>query len=199
METITEVTAQFMMKYSSTRWLYIGKVAVCVLEEYANLKKYFLVTLPQTKGFDYKNGVGKTERYIRIKSALEDDLTPILLAFVAYTTNVYSPFVILLQREEPLIHILHTQMKKLMYDILSNVLEKSFLTSCMCKDGKEITLASLQNLDFSTLDPKHLKAQPVVGSKAKDLLKNLDSLAKKQFFENTLHPFYKSCIVLSTC
>ena len=193
METITDVTAQFMMKYSSTRWLYIGKVAVRVLEQYENLKEYFLVTLPQTKGFNYKNGVGNTERYIRIKSALEADLTPVILAFVAYTTNLYSPFVLLLQREEPLIHILHTQMKKLMHDILTNVLEKSFLASCM-SNGKEITLDSLNKLDFSHLDKKHLKAQAVVGSKAKNLLDKLDSLTKKQFFENTIHPFYKSCI-----
>lgn len=187
-ESITDVTAQFMLKYSSTRWLYIGKVCVRVLEQFANLKEYFLVSLPKTKDFNYKNGVGKTERYKRIKSMLENDLVPVLLAFVVFISNLYSPFVLLFQREEPLIHILHPQMKKLIYDLLVNFIDDQYLAKCMSKDGKEITLRALNSMDLS-----NKKSKIIMGSKAKDLSKALDPLQQKRFIDTIVEPYYTSC------
>ena len=197
MESITEVTSKFMLKYCSTRWLYIGKVAVRVLEQFENLREYFLVSLPKTKGFNYQKGVGNTERYQRIKSVLENKLVPAALAFIVYITNLYSPFVLLLQKEEPLIHILLTQMKKLIYDLLVNFIDKSYLSKCMSKDGSEMTLESLRNIDLRTIDPKYKKAQVEVGSKAKTLLEVVNPLDRKRFMESIIDSFYSSCVTSS--
>ena len=62
-EEITDIISKYMMKYSSTRWLYIGKITVRVFEQFENLNEYFLVYLPKQSGFSGKNGVGSTERY----------------------------------------------------------------------------------------------------------------------------------------
>ena len=57
MEEFIEVTAEYLLKYSSTRWLYIGKVCVRLIEQFKNVDEYFLNHLPQQKGFNYKDGV----------------------------------------------------------------------------------------------------------------------------------------------
>ena len=63
MENLTDVTAEYLLKYCSTRWLCIGKVVVRMMEPMENIKEYFLTFLPALKEFINKNGVGCTERY----------------------------------------------------------------------------------------------------------------------------------------
>ena len=193
-EEITDITSKYMMKYSSTRWLYIGKIAVRVFEQFENLNEYFLVYLPKQSGFSGKNGVGSTERYQRIKSMLQNKLSPPLMTFIVYVTTIYTPFVLLFQREEPLIHILHTQTKKLIADLLRNFLTSSFLSTFMVKNGTEMTLESLRLLDLDKIDKSHVKGKIDMGSKAKSLLNAVDPLQKKKFIESTVIPFYKSCV-----
>ena len=67
MEKFTDVAAEYLLKPCTTRWLYIGKVCVRLLEQIDNIQTYFLTHLPQQKGFNYKDGVGNSERYKRIK------------------------------------------------------------------------------------------------------------------------------------
>ena len=55
MKNLTDITAEYLLKYCSIRQLYIGKVVVQMME-------YFLTFLPAQKGFMNKNGVGNTER-----------------------------------------------------------------------------------------------------------------------------------------
>ena len=49
MENLTDVTAEYLLKYCSTRWLYIGKVVVRMIEQMENIKEYFLTFLPAQK------------------------------------------------------------------------------------------------------------------------------------------------------
>ena len=51
METITDATAQYLLKYCSTRWLCIGKVVVRMLEQYDNVHAYFITKLPTLPNF----------------------------------------------------------------------------------------------------------------------------------------------------
>ena len=150
--------------------------------------------LPKQSGFSGKNGVGSTERYQRIKSMLQNKLSPPLMTFIVYVTTIYTPFVLLFQREEPLIHILHTQMEKLIADLLRNFLTSSFLSTCMIKNGTEMTMESLRSLDLDKIDKSHVKGKIDMGSKAKSLLNAVDPLQKKKFIESTVIPFYKSCV-----
>ena len=63
MEHLTDVTAEYLLNYCSTCWLYIGKVIVRIMEQMENIKEQFLTFLPAQKGFINKNGVGNAERY----------------------------------------------------------------------------------------------------------------------------------------
>ena len=97
MENLIDVTAEYLLKYCWTRWLYIGKVAVRIMEPMENIKEYFLNFLPGQKGFMNKTEVGDTERYQRIKKALNNDLLLPTLSFIVYTSNIFKPFLLLFQ------------------------------------------------------------------------------------------------------
>ena len=187
MEQFTEVTAEYLLKYSSTRWLYIGKVCVRLMEQIKNIDEYFLKHLPQQKGFNYKDGVGNTERYQRIKKALNNPLLLPTLAFVVYTCNIFKPFVLLFQSKEPLIHLLHGKMKKLVGDVLAKFLSTKHLSSVLGSDG----LVKVSELnDINLFDKKQYNVKREVGSKANELLDNLDPLEKKRFEEGPVTDFY---------
>ena len=50
-----------MLKHVSTRWISIQDVLIRVLEQFSNLKKYFLQVLPEQKRFKGKSGIGSFE------------------------------------------------------------------------------------------------------------------------------------------
>ena len=79
---ITDVVAEYALKHSTTRWVTLRKVLVRLIEQYDNLKKYFLTFLPITSSF--KANVGKGKQYERICESLNDDSTLCYLSFVAY-------------------------------------------------------------------------------------------------------------------
>lgn len=190
MDEFTEVTAEYLLKYSSTRWLYIGKVCVRLIEQMKNVDEYFLKHLPQQKGFNYKDGVGNTERYQRIKKAINNPLLLPTLAFVVYACNTFKPFVLLFQSKEPLIHLLHRRMKKLVGDTLANFLSTKYMSSILGDDGF-IKVSELKGIKLS--EKKNYSARPEMGSKAKELLDNLDALQRKRFEEGPVTSFYTAC------
>ena len=157
-----------MLKYCSTRWLYIGKVIVRVLEQMDNLTTYFLTKLPTLQCFKGKKGVGSTARYIRIKTMSNTaELLP-CMSFIVYTAEIFRPFILLFQREKALIHILHVQMRKLVEDLLHKFVDKK------CKVS-EISLTALLNFE----PEKNLKAQCEMGSKWIHFWQNLTSCKRR--------------------
>ena len=70
MEEVADVTAEYLLKYCSTRWLYAGKVIIRALEQMDNLSTYFLTKLLTLQCFKGKKGVGSTARYVRINTML---------------------------------------------------------------------------------------------------------------------------------
>ena len=64
MQDLTNITAHFLKQPSETRWIAIKYVAVRVLDQYPNIKEYFLKFLPKQNTF--RSTVEKTDRYKRI-------------------------------------------------------------------------------------------------------------------------------------
>ena len=60
---LTDITTQFVLKHCQTRWLSLDKVLLRIIEQFENLKEYFLNKLPTLSGFNGSNGINKTERY----------------------------------------------------------------------------------------------------------------------------------------
>ena len=119
----TELATQFVLRHVQTRWLSIQKVLLRIIEQFTNLKEYYIEFLPKQKGFNYKEGVGKTERYTRIKNLLSGPSFMPYAHFVITVAQDFKKFVLLFQRNEPMIHALHPEMMTLMQRLLSRFIK----------------------------------------------------------------------------
>ena len=185
MENLTDVTAEYLLKYCSTRWLCIGKVVVRMMEPMENIKEYFFTFLPALKEFMNKNGVGCTERYQRIKKALNNDLLFPTLSFIVYTSNIFK--LLLSRSKQPLIYILYIWMKKLVGDLLFKFYSIKFLSNI---GGSDRLLKISEYIKFNVYAKKKYNTQREVGSKTKELLASIDTLEKKKFKERPVSSFY---------
>ena len=115
---VTGVLTQHLEKHCSSRWISLDKVFVKLIEQFPNLVEYFLKTIPQLPGFNGKHGISSTARYIRIKTYLTDPNVLILMHFVASVGQDFQKFLKLLQKLEPMIHLLHPKCMELIQDLL---------------------------------------------------------------------------------
>ena len=65
LESIMNVVAEYAEKHTETRWLSMKYVALRCLEQWSNLREYFLNCLPKQKSF--RSEISRTQRYVRIK------------------------------------------------------------------------------------------------------------------------------------
>ena len=180
---VTDVVARFMLRYCSTRWLYIGKTVLRVMEQIDNIKLYFLTELPKSAGFKGKKGVGASERYQRIKKILDSDLLLPCMSFVVYASLIFKPFVLMFQKEEPMIHMLYPQMQQLVQDLLVKFVNKKVMKNLT--DINELMQYNVNNTDDYSV-------QPDMGTKTMSLLTTIvkDKLVQKKFVEEVITSFY---------
>ena len=135
LESTTEIAAQYAKQHTETRWLSMKYVAVRILEQYDNIKEYFLKFLPKEKNFKYN--IKHTERYKRIENALKDPLTEGYIAFCAFSAGDFESFLLPFQINEPKIHLLYPAMCKLISNLMNKFIRKRFL-SVIYPDNKSI-------------------------------------------------------------
>ena len=82
LERVTDVVAEFAKKRAETRWVSTKYVAVWCLEQWPDLKEYFLKFLPKQKNF--KLEIENTARYNRLKTCFADPTIEAYVAFVAF-------------------------------------------------------------------------------------------------------------------
>ena len=78
------------------------------MQQFANIKTYFLNELHKTDAFKGMNGVGNTKRYKRIAECLKDVSLMALMAFVVFVAQDFKKFLVPLQTNAPMIHVLHS-------------------------------------------------------------------------------------------
>lgn len=154
--TIT-VADEYMKKNDLTRWVSSKYVTLLCLEQWENLKKCFLEFLPQRKNF--KKEVEKTQRYLRIKSALSKQIMEAYVLFVAFVAHDFHEFLVPFQSTEPMIHLLYPALLKLI-----NTLQGKFF--------RNIKSSSDDTTDINVGDDRNIKllSKIDVGAKAKTLL-----------------------------
>ena len=162
MEEFTEVISHFIQKHSSTRWVTLRKICAQLLEQFKNLTGYFLNFLPKTSSF--KSSIKNTERYQRIKKVLESESSVAYIAFVAYLANDFEIFLKTFQSMETRIHILYSEMSKLLTSMMSKFIKSRILVDNN-KQPKSTT-------ELLTVNPNNVKnCKPIklidVGEKAK--------------------------------
>ena len=110
--------------HCQTRWLSLDRVLFRIIEQFDNLKEYFLVKLPTLPGYKDKNGIRESERYQKIKNALTNPATKVYMSFVINVAHNFKEFVMPLQSAEPKIHIFHNKCTKLITDIALRFIDK---------------------------------------------------------------------------
>ena len=87
----------------------LWKVLVRLIEQYDNLKEYFLTFLSTTSSF--RANVEKSKRYERTCESLSDDFTLCYSSFVAYFASDFESLLTKFRALKPLIHILYEEME----------------------------------------------------------------------------------------
>lgn len=158
MELVTLVEVHFMLKHVSSRWLSLKKILNRILEQWQNLKSYFLDFLPKEKNFAE---IEKTERYQRVRQTLTSETSKLYMSFAIYIADILEDFIIPFQSSKPMIHVLYPSVGKLFFDLMENfVRSKALMTSNNTrKDAQnlsvididnKVNLKSIHKMDFGT-------------------------------------------------
>ena len=179
LEAITGVAAEYAKKHAETRWVSMKYVAVRCLEQWENLKEYFLKFLPRQSNF--KHNVEKTQRYVRLKTSLSDPTMEAYVGFVAFVAQDFESFLVPFQSKEPMIHHLYPTMLSLLYELQRKFIRKSKL------NAEDLS----QNFTIDVNREKNVKPLNLI---------DVGSKAKPMFSQNTLIPdeaqekFQKNCL-----
>ena len=118
---LTNVVAKYAIKHTSTRWLSMKYVCICLPDKLPNFKEYFLKFLPKTNQY---NELKKTERYQRIKSILADPMSEVYLSFCAFAIGDFESFLLQFQNDQPIIHMLYDGMFNLLTNLMKRFIKK---------------------------------------------------------------------------
>ena len=133
---VSDDVGKFIRRFVVTRWLDVGPIFDRVIEQWINLRHYFLVYLPSKD----KKSI-QTFRYVQIRSMFDDNLTLIRLKFFAFLYHhVYEETLLWFQQTQPLIHLLHDQCEQLIRRLFSCFINENFI--------REKTFDELLNISF---------------------------------------------------
>ena len=194
MEDFTETTSHFVQKHSTTRWVTMKKVCAGLLQQFDNLKHYFITFLPTTPTF--KNLVEGTERYNRIIEKLNDPLSVPYIAFVVFVATDFEVFLKMFQSMQSKIHILYAEMASLVRKLMAKFIKARHLFDVHVdsdgnKEKTEKPFSEILNVKVS--EKKYCKAIKFidVGTKAKNSFAESLQISdlEKRFRENCLQTF----------
>ena len=119
LHALTETMDKYAMKHAETRWLSMKFVAVRVVEQWKNLKTYFLEFLPKDPSSKAAfRQVKETKRYQRIHDHLKNPITLAYVAFCAYVARDFESFLLPFQSEKPMVHLMYPQMVTLLRNLM---------------------------------------------------------------------------------
>lgn len=157
-ELLTEIESRFVLRHVPSRWLSLKKVLQRIIDQWDNLKEYFLNFLPTTTGF--KRHVETTQRYQSIRKCLTSKTSLLYMSFAVYVGEMMDNFLVLFQSAEPLIHVLYPAIGDLFFKIMTNFIKQPKLMDSgknAMKDAQQLSavdvrdkhnLKSLHDMDF---------------------------------------------------
>lgn len=102
---------------AATRWLSLKSCVDRTLDQYTALTEYFRLEL-------FEN---PTKGNQEIFDLLSNDITKIYLEFMSYTLELLNDFNLIFQAEKPRLHLLQSEVEKLIKTIASNYLEFNYV------------------------------------------------------------------------
>jgi hypothetical protein len=127
---------KFSFRFIITRWLDAGPTTSRVIDQWNNLKEYFLKFLPINDKISLNN-----QRYIQIKTIFQTNLTLIRLNFLVFLYhNIYEQILKWFQQTQPLIHLLYDECEQLIRRLFSSFINEDLI--------KNQTLDEIINIQF---------------------------------------------------
>lgn len=115
------------IKHSSIRWLTLEGAVSRVLEQWPAVIYFFLQYLPARKNQKYLSMNCCKKMY----NLLSDKTMKIQLMFIQSSTQLFSKYSVMFQKEEPLPHILYSGLKELLITIVRRVCKKNSVEETM--------------------------------------------------------------------
>ena len=161
-----------LIKHTRIRWLTIGPSADRALEQLPALEKYFLKDIPAKDHVTVKKS-----SYCEIVKYLKNPLLKTYLEFTSYTAELFrSNFTALMQKPEPLIHILYPQLKKIVFLLLSSLINSEHLDQSLMH-LEEVNIDLLLNEKLNVIDLNEI----FCGEKVKYSLEKVSENEKTSF------------------
>ena len=108
LESVAGVVAEHIKKHAEMCRVLMKYVAVWCLEQWPNLKEYFLKFLLKQKNF--KHEIENTARYTCLKTCFADPTMEAYVAFVAFVAQDFKVFLLPFQSKDPMINLLYPAM-----------------------------------------------------------------------------------------
>ena len=143
-----------IIKHITTRWLSLETAVERTLKQFPSLTSYF------------KSENESQPRFKRLQKAFSDPLTEVYLLFFQSVLPVFTHDNQLLQREEPLIHILQPQLTKLLKNVLAKFVNPPVIASCL-------QAGTLSSIDFTNPDNQVSDDKLVIGFIANQKIRHL--------------------------
>ena len=136
------------------------------LEQWDNLKEYFINYLSKTDTF--KSKVKDTKRYKRILDFLKCPTSKASLCFITYIAHEFEDYLIKMQSNEPMIHTMFDKMSSLLYNLMRKFLIRSSVTETIKGQTRPKHGTNLISVD---LDKSQMDLDLIdIGTKSKNLL-----------------------------
>ena len=142
------IPGRFIRRFVITRWLEIGPILTRVIQQWANLREYFLLFIPNQD----KNSMNNS-RYIQIRKFLQSKLTLIRLKLLVFVyQNIYEQILLWFQQSQTLIHLLHDQCEQLIRRLFSSFVKEDLTENQNLNELVRINfqLRENQKIDSST-------------------------------------------------
>lgn len=149
-ELITKVETEFLLKHVSSRWLSLRKALNRILEQWVNVKNYFLDYLPKQKNF--AKDVESTKRYQNIRKHLLSNLSLLYMHFAIHVADIFEGYLTLLQSSKPIIHILYSAIGDLLFGVMTNFIKYTSLVDShkVRKDAEALGAVDIKETTNST-------------------------------------------------
>ena len=106
------------VKHVPTRWLTIGEAASRLMEQWPALTECFLEFVPKKNSLKY---LMSNAKYLKIVSWLKKQTMKAEIEFIISSAATFTAFTGVFQRQEPLIHVVHFELRRLCTVLLGQI------------------------------------------------------------------------------
>ena len=170
-----DIEYQNIVKHVSTRWLSLQRAVERVLKQFNSLRSYFL------------SESCSEARFARLSTTFSNPMTEVYLLFFQSVLHLFDCFNLLLQREDPCIHLVYDQCESLLKKLLGRLVSSAAID----------TASSLFDIDHNS---EQLSDSDIfVGFTTKQKLLSMESngdcspIQRKKFYYG-VRSFYTSAI-----